>query len=72
MNLDKVVREAVEKQLKEEAERIFEEAKDTMVKRLEQRKNEIVSGVVLSIMQHYRAETMGENLTITVFSKEAK
>jgi hypothetical protein len=63
------IKKAIEHELELMIHSEFEEAK----KRIETRKSEIVSGVLLHVMKHVHIRTLGENVEFTIrFDNEFK
>ena len=66
--------EAIEKILAQaildEAKVEFEKAKNEMVKRLEERMNQIVTGVSLKVSKHVRIYEHGETIVIEIIKRD--
>lgn len=66
LNLTNILFQAVNKQLENELDKHFEEH----IKQLNEKKNEIIAGVLLNIMGKVEMSKIGENYTFTI--KELK
>lgn len=64
--------EALHKGIEMVAEEEFERAKEDMVKRLEARKDEVVAGITINLMETVDINTMKDRLVITVRSVNDK
>ncbi len=56
----------IERVIKEEAETIFEKHKQEMIKDLDERKDQIIAGICINIMEHVRIQDFGNTLQIEV------
>lgn len=61
---------AIERGIKQEAERLFEELKNQMVVDFERRKDTIVAGILLNVMSYVQYETIRDNLVVTTIRKD--
>lgn len=66
---DNFLGHAIIKAIEKEAEEIYEKAKEEMVKELEKRKDEVITGTVLNIVRKMDIQDYTNKLIITV-SKE--
>jgi hypothetical protein len=58
--------DAIKQTVKKEAERLYEEQKQVLIKEFDRRKDEIVAGIVLHVQKYVQMERMQENLVITI------
>lgn len=70
-NKDKII-EAIENSIKQEATVEFERAKKEMIERLDKRKDEIIAGISISIMEYVMIERMGNQLVIRIETQKLK
>lgn len=65
-NMEGLLLVAIEQRVKEAIGEEFENQKEEMIKRIDQKKAETIAGCAIQIMKMIDMNRMGDNLTITV------
>lgn len=65
-----LIHDAISKAIKKDTETAFEDLKKELIERLDREKDNIISGVVLNVMEYVNYKTIDRNLTITVLKRE--
>lgn len=65
----KIIHEAIDKAVRFEVSRRFDEQKKILLEDMERQKDEVVAGIVLTLMKSVDFQTMGQTLTIRVMTK---
>lgn len=71
-NINERILQSIERAIRQEAEAEFDRAKKEMIDRLYKRKDEIIAGISISIMEYVKMETISNELVITVKTEKLK
>lgn len=69
-SLPEFIQTAINKEVKAEAEKQFQIAKQQAIERIDKFKDEVVAGVILHVQRKMTLETFGQELRITIINKD--
>lgn len=70
--MDALIKTAMDKALYSRLEDLFEDHKKQLIARLDRDKNEILSGITLSLMRQVQFSTMSDHIIITLRTEDIK